>query len=370
MRSDREAIAAVMESIKAFFTGTMATRGRRSDLNRNVFYAAAAAVIPKGVRENKQTRAVMRLTGLRHDAIMKALAMRTDMDDQCCGWKLLTTARHHDAVDYSPLDRWFHSPLASTEDNEVKKQIRVGEVIDEETKVYSYQLHNRRYLNAKLPILHKDFSESPELKEMQLKFEQVERQKRRKKALAKLKLQLKKDNEEREPRGEEVSAAEMELGDEYQRKRAVSLAKAAKREQTGDEAAVSEAEVDAQMGNAPRLPELTVSLDKFRKRKCKCFWCTERVATVTASSACTSSRTCASSASTSSAGTLCPATAVRSSAATARRRSCARSPTSTCCSSTSSATASRCPSSHAAAPPSLSGASRVPASWARASRST
>ena len=66
----------------------------------------------------------------------------------------------------------------------VKKQARVGEVIDEETKVYSYQLHNRRYRNAKLPILHKDFSESPELKEMQLKFEQVERQKRRKKALA------------------------------------------------------------------------------------------------------------------------------------------------------------------------------------------
>ena len=100
-------------------------------------------------------------------------------------------------MDYSPLDRCFHSPWASTEDNEVKKQIRVGVVIDEETKVYSYQLHNRRYLNAKLPILHKGFSH--------------------------------------------------------------------KREQTGDEAAVSEAEVDAQMGNAPRLPELTVSLDNFRK---------------------------------------------------------------------------------------------------------
>ena len=36
-------------------------------------------------------------------------------------------------------------------------------------------------------------------------------------------LQLKKDNEEREPRGEEVSAAEVERGDEYQRKRAARL---------------------------------------------------------------------------------------------------------------------------------------------------
>jgi hypothetical protein len=106
---------------------------------------------------------------------------------------------------------------------------------------------------------------------MQLKFEQVELQKRRKKALAKLKVQFKKDNEEREPRGDEVPAAEGELGDEYQRKRAASLAKAAKRKQTGDEAAVSEAEVDAQMANASRLSELIVSLDDFRKRKCRCF---------------------------------------------------------------------------------------------------
>ena len=52
---------------------------------------------------------------------------------------------------------------ASTENNEVKKQVRAGEVIDEEAKVYPNQLHSRRYLNAELPILHKDFSESPEL---------------------------------------------------------------------------------------------------------------------------------------------------------------------------------------------------------------
>ena len=86
--------------------------------------------------------------------------------------------------------------------------------------MYPYQLHNRRYLNAKLPILLKDFSESPELKEMQLKFEQVERQKRRKKALAELKVQLKKDEEGRAPRDDEVPVAEEKLGDGYQRKQA------------------------------------------------------------------------------------------------------------------------------------------------------
>jgi len=81
---DREAITAVIESIKAFFT-----RGRRTDLNRNVFYAAAAAVIPKGVHEKKRIRAVMRLTGLRRDAIFKGAEFRNEMDDR----KLLLVER-------------------------------------------------------------------------------------------------------------------------------------------------------------------------------------------------------------------------------------------------------------------------------------
>ena len=42
----------MVDSIKAFFTGTLKTRGRRTDLDRNVFYAVAA-IVPNGVRENK-----------------------------------------------------------------------------------------------------------------------------------------------------------------------------------------------------------------------------------------------------------------------------------------------------------------------------
>mmetsp|Transcript_42167 Transcript_42167/g.78095 ORF Transcript_42167/g.78095 Transcript_42167/m.78095 type:complete len:103 (+) Transcript_42167:207-515(+) len=86
---DREAITAIIESMKALFAETMATRGRRTDLNRNVFYAAAAAVIPKGVHEKKRIRAVMRLTGLRHDDIFKGAEFRNEMDDR----KLLLVER-------------------------------------------------------------------------------------------------------------------------------------------------------------------------------------------------------------------------------------------------------------------------------------
>ena len=261
---DSEAITAMLESIKAFFTGTMTTRGRRTDLNRNVFYAAAAAVIPAGARENKQTRAVMRLTGLRHGAVSKAIRFRSEMYDHGHGWKLLTTAKHRDAVDYTPLDRWFHSPAASTEDNEAKKEVRVGMVGSEGT--ISYQIHNRRYLNAKVPNLHKDFQDSPELREMQLKYQHVGRQKRRKKALAQLKREL-----SREPRDDEVEAKEERLGDEYQRKQAEALAKRAKRKLSGDGQVPTDADVDAQMANAARLPELAVSLGTFRKKKCDCL---------------------------------------------------------------------------------------------------
>ena len=87
--------------------------------------------------------------------------MRTDMDDQCCGWVLLMTAGHNGAVDYPPLGRWPYSPAAFTEDDEVKKQVLVGEAIDEGTRVCPYQLQNWRYLNAELPVLHEDLTESP-----------------------------------------------------------------------------------------------------------------------------------------------------------------------------------------------------------------
>ena len=108
---DTEATTAMVDSIKAFFTGTLKTRGRRTDLDRDVFYAAAV-IVPKGLRENKQMRAVMRLTGLRHDALSKAIQFRSEMGDLGRGWKLLKTARHLDAVVYSPLDQWFRYSAA------------------------------------------------------------------------------------------------------------------------------------------------------------------------------------------------------------------------------------------------------------------
>ena len=64
---------------------------------------------------------------------------------------------------------------------------------------------------------------------------------------------------------------EERLGDEYQRKRAAALAKRAKRKLFGDGEVVTDADVDAQMATAARLPQLDVSLGTFGKKKCKCL---------------------------------------------------------------------------------------------------
>ena len=93
----------------------------------------------------------------------------------------------------------------------MKKQIRVGEVTDEEPGCIPASC-TAGAASAKLPILHRNLSESHELKGMKLKFEQVERQGSSQKALARLKVQLKKDSEERGPRGDGAPAAEEELG--------------------------------------------------------------------------------------------------------------------------------------------------------------
>ena len=63
----------------------------------------------------------------------------------------------------------------------MKKTVRVGMEVGE-GGIVSYQLHNQRYLQAKIPVLYKLFREAPELQEMQLNFMQAERQKRRSKA--------------------------------------------------------------------------------------------------------------------------------------------------------------------------------------------
>jgi hypothetical protein len=269
---DKIAVDSMVESIKDFFTGAMASKGRRTDLNMNVFYAAAAAIIPKNVRENRQMRAVMRLTGLRYDAVSKALKLRAELEDSANGWRLLTTAKHADRVDWTAVDRYIHSDSASTPDNDTKRQVRVG--MEEEGGVISYMLHNQRYWNDQIPVVHRNFLETKECKDMQRKFEGMEKEKRRAKALKRAKYTAAKrtkggqepsraEVKEAKPTVEEVDAEHSPLTDEY-RKRAAKTRARWKLRNDGREP--TEGEVGAELSLVHDYPQLDVSLTQFRKR--------------------------------------------------------------------------------------------------------
>ena len=100
----------------------------------------------------------------------------------------------------------------------MKKQVRVG--LTESEGTIWYDLHNRRYLNAKIPILHKEFLDSTEYEEMQRNFKHAQQHKRRTKAV-----RLLKQKGRQNPSDAEISCEEKRLGLVYQRKQAISLAK-------------------------------------------------------------------------------------------------------------------------------------------------
>ena len=158
---DDAAVDSIIKTAKAFFTGIMGTKGRRSDIDMNAFWAAAAAIVPVTAREDKLVRAVMRILGLRYESVKRAIELRKAMVDTAAGWKWIKTEPHCDRTDWTPLIKWLHSDEASTPDNDHKSEIKVN-VTDDGTTV-SYELHERRYWNDKLSVLLRAFRELPVL---------------------------------------------------------------------------------------------------------------------------------------------------------------------------------------------------------------
>ena len=179
---DDAAVESIIKTAKAFFTGIMGTKGRRSDIDMNAFWAAAAAIVPVTAREDKLVRAVMRILGLRYESVKRAIELRKAMVDTAAGWKWIKTKPHCDHTDWTPLIKWLHSDEASTPDNDHKSEIKVN-VTDDGTTV-SYELHERRYWNDKLSVLLRTFRESPVFLEMQKAHTECERNKRHAKALS------------------------------------------------------------------------------------------------------------------------------------------------------------------------------------------
>jgi hypothetical protein len=92
--TDDKTVDEVITTAKRFFTGVMHTKGRRSDIDTNAFWAAAAALVPVTAREDKKVRSVMRVLGLRYESVKRAIEIRKAMVDSAAGWKWIKTAPH------------------------------------------------------------------------------------------------------------------------------------------------------------------------------------------------------------------------------------------------------------------------------------
>lgn len=88
--------------------------------------------------------AAARLSGLGYRQLHRGSDQRRELEDRACGWRRVRTAEHKDKVNYGPLNDFWHSDLASTEDNQNKYMVRVFLGRDPETKEMLYDLHPRR----------------------------------------------------------------------------------------------------------------------------------------------------------------------------------------------------------------------------------
>ena len=125
---DAQAAKELLAQAKAFFTGIFGVGfrgGRLSDEDRNAVAAASAAILPRDLFAKRgRAAAASRLTGLGYRRLHRGSDARRELEDRACGWRRVRTAGHKDKVDYGPLNDFWHSDLASTEDNQNKHMVR------------------------------------------------------------------------------------------------------------------------------------------------------------------------------------------------------------------------------------------------------
>ena len=123
--------------------------GRRTDADRNAFWASVTSQIPRDIFKNRGGRAAMRILGVSYRVIKQAAAYRGEMEDRGRGWKLLTTAPHSDRVEGALIAEWWHSEEGSTVDNANKQSIHIFHGFNAAGEK-QYQIHERRARNGSM----------------------------------------------------------------------------------------------------------------------------------------------------------------------------------------------------------------------------
>jgi hypothetical protein len=151
--ADAKTATAMLQAAKRFLNEMLdaksgKTGGRRSDVERNAFWASVVSMMPRDLLENRQGRAMMRILGIQYRTVKRANTMRKELEDASKGWVMLKTAKHYDRAELhrSIIDKWWHGDEPSCPDNQNKEQVRVysGHGIDPATDRRGYELHDRR----------------------------------------------------------------------------------------------------------------------------------------------------------------------------------------------------------------------------------
>ena len=83
--TDDEAKDDIVNAARRFLKEVLALIGRRTDLERNAFMAAAVALIQSDVFQNRKGRAVMRLLGVNYRVVKMAPDLANSRMDQTSG---------------------------------------------------------------------------------------------------------------------------------------------------------------------------------------------------------------------------------------------------------------------------------------------
>ena len=150
--ADAQTATAMLVAAKEFLTviHQRVSGGRRTDAERNAFWASVVSMMPCDLVENRQGRAMMRILGISYKTVKTANVMRRELEDSGKAWVLLTTKRHFDNIEkhWEIFDDWIHGDHneASSPCNNPKEEIRVyrGYGIDPATGRRAYGLHWRR----------------------------------------------------------------------------------------------------------------------------------------------------------------------------------------------------------------------------------
>ena len=133
---------------KIFLTEILRSTGRRTDTDRNAFWAGlrpeisgpltetdhraplVAGVVchlPRDLLKNRRGRSAMRLLGVPYRVIKEGVKIRANIEDEGRGWILLKTHAHRDRLSLLArhIDEFWHSLEGSGPDNQNKEQIRV-----------------------------------------------------------------------------------------------------------------------------------------------------------------------------------------------------------------------------------------------------